>query len=344
VTIAERILRDVRRPFEYQEHRIVASVSIGLVFYQPQKGSLEYETVEDILRDADIAMYRAKASGKDRFVTFEINLRDEAMQRLLLENELRRAIEAQEFCLHYQPIYNLTNHHLIGFEALIRWQHPKKGMIYPAEFIPLAEETGLIVPIGEWVLREACRQAQSWRTQSAHLDQLVISVNISGRQLISPYLESLVNSTLQATGLPSRNLALEISENAVMENLNTSSDILNALSQVGVRFFVDDFGTGYSSLGRLQILPIDAIKIDRTFISQMKPGGAGGEIVRAVINMCKELNINIISEGIELSHQLDGLLDLDCRLGQGYLLSPSVDAQAAWELLDISVTSPQPGI
>jgi diguanylate cyclase (GGDEF)-like protein len=325
--VAERIQQAFKVPCQLGGCRISTSVSIGIVLSSP-----EYEQPEDLIRDADAAMYQAKAQGK-------------ALRQLHLEADLRRAVEQQEFLLHYQPIVSLSTGRLTGFEALVRWQHPQKGLISPAEFIPIAEETGLIVSIGHWVLWEACTQLKQWQEQlklpqdieamAGSASPLTVSVNLSAKQFAQPNLVEQIHRVLSETGLDASSLRLEITESVIMENIDLVAEKLLPLRSLGIEFYIDDFGTGYSSLSYLQRLPVDALKIDRSFISRLGTSEENLEIVRTIVSLAQNLKMNVIAEGIETAEQLAELQALNCGggQGQGYFFSKPLDTQAATALI-----------
>ncbi len=317
VITLERIRERLCAPFSLEGHKVFVSASIGVVL-----SDLTYTAADEVMRDADIAMYQAKSLGKDRYEIFNPSLRDQAIIRLELENDLREALERNEFILQYQPIYNLDANHITGFEALIRWRHPRRGIIPPAEFIPLAEETGLIWSIGRWVLYEACRQTQAWQNRFPHL---TINVNVSGCQISNPDFAGVVENILRETGLQGHSLKLEITESVVVTVSDAIIFTFNRLKKLGVQIHIDDFGTGYSSLSYLQAYPIDSIKIDRSFITKIGPDHSS-DIVRTLIMMAREMGMEAIAEGIETEEQLSGLKAYGCHYGQGYLLSRPVDA------------------
>jgi diguanylate cyclase (GGDEF)-like protein/PAS domain S-box-containing protein len=327
VMIAERIQRELKEPFNLGRHEIFASASIGIAI-----GDTSYQRPEDILRDADTAMYRAKSGGRARHATFDQSLHARALQLLQLETDLRRAVERQEFFLTYQPIVSLSEARLAGFEALVRWRHPEQGLVSPSTFIPIAEETGLIVQIGQFVLEQACRQMRRWQEQLPQSLPLVMSVNLSGRQFTQSNLIEQILGTLEQTGLDPRHLKLEVTESVVMENIESATGMLDQLRALGMQLSIDDFGTGYSSLSYLHRLPLDTLKIDRSFVSQMMENSENVEIVRTIVMLAKSLGLDVIAEGVETREQLDRLRQLGCEHGQGYLFARPLDAEAAGQL------------
>jgi EAL domain-containing protein (putative c-di-GMP-specific phosphodiesterase class I) len=278
-------------------------------------------------------MYAAKASGKARYEVFDSAMRSRAIARLEIETDLRRALESGELLLHYQPKVCLRTEKVIGFEALVRWRHPKRGLVSPAEFIPVAEETGLIVPLGAWVLEEACRRMSEWRADFPGASDLRISVNLSGRQLSSEDLVPLIRRVMKSSGLPSRCLELEITESVLMEDTKAAIQKLEDLKNLGVGLQIDDFGTGYSSLSYLYRLPFDTLKIDRSFVNAIGEEGDGTEIVRTIMTLAQSLHMQVVAEGIENRAQLSRLREMDCGFAQGYLFYRPLDPEAARNVL-----------
>ena len=321
IELTERIQKELERPFELNGMEVAISASIGITF-----SSHGYQTAEQIIRDADIAMYKAKASGKAQYAIFDASLHQLVAQQLKLETELRRALASGHIRLDYQPIYALSRRDLVGFEALVRWEHPERGLLLPESFIPIAEETGLIVPLGEFVLNEACRQLAVWHEERDRSD-LRMSVNVSGLQLMHRGFPARVRDALRESGLEARCLTLEVTESVLMEGIENALPALMELRSMGVMLSIDDFGTGYSSLSYLARLPIDALKIDRSFIENMDDGG--NEIVRAIFKLGQALSKQVVAEGIETREQLTLLRELGCEFGQGFLLSRPVDAAIA---------------
>ncbi len=328
IRVAERVQQDLMHPFYLSGNEVYTTASIGITI-----SAAYYADPENVLRDADTAMYQAKEKGKTRYELFDTGMHARAVLRLQLENDLRRAIENREFEVYYQPIVALDTCRITGFEALVRWHHPERGFVSPAEFIPLAEETGLITEIGSWVLREACRQTRRWSLDDPALAMLTISVNLSSRQFMQPDLLAQIKQILDETNLNPRRLKLEITESAVMANAEAAASMLGQLRNLGIQTSIDDFGTGYSSLSYLHRFPIDTLKIDRSFVSRMSEGDENAEIVRTIITLATNLSMSVIAEGVETAEQHERLKELDCEYGQGYLFSRPVPAAAALALV-----------
>lgn len=328
IRVAERVQKKLGVPLNLGGQDITMSASMGIVLSAP-----DYEQPEDILRDADIALHRAKTSGEARHEVFDRAMHESAISRLQLENDLRRAVEGQEFRVQYQPIVSLRTGRIVGFEALVRWHHPERGIVSPLDFIPLAEETGMIIPIGQYVLCEACRQASQWQAKFPAEQPLSISVNLSSKQFSQPDLVDQVEQTLRENHLETHSLILEITESVVMENAEAATAALVELKALGVQLSIDDFGTGYSSLSYLHSFPINSLKIDRSFIGKMNVDNTNLEIVRTVVALACSLGMNVTAEGIETAEQLAQLRALQCQYGQGYLFSKPLDSEAAAKLL-----------
>jgi diguanylate cyclase (GGDEF)-like protein/PAS domain S-box-containing protein len=308
--VAERVHKELASPFHVAGHEVYTSASIGIAL-----NSAGYDAPDQILRDADTAMYRAKALGRARHEVFDTGMHARAVALLRLETDLRRAIERREFQLHYQPIVKLVGARIVGFEALVRWLHPQRGLLPPSEFVTVAEETGLMLPIGQWVLEEACRAARDWSDRFRQ--PFVIAVNLSNRQFAQPDLPERVDAVLRNAGLEPGRLKLEITEGVIMEHGETVTRTLHRLRDLGVELYVDDFGTGYSSFSVLHRFPISALKIDRSFVHALGKDGDGSEIVKTIMTLALNLKLNVIAEGIETKVQLDRLKALKCPQGQG---------------------------
>jgi diguanylate cyclase (GGDEF)-like protein/PAS domain S-box-containing protein len=328
IDVADRLQKALALPFNLNGHEVFATVSIGIAL-----SSTGYDRPEEVLRDADTAMYRAKMLGKARHEVFDKTMHARAMNLLQMETDLRRAIERKEFVLHYQPIVALETGTIRGFEALIRWQHPERGFVSPDEFIPIAEETGLIIPIGQWVLRQACRQIHEWQVQFPQYPPLQVSVNLSSKQFINSNLSEQVRQILKETEVEPQSLKLEITESMVMENFETATEMLNQLRTLGVELSIDDFGTGYSSLSYLHRFPISTLKIDRSFVSRMSDNNENAEIVRTIIMLARSLKMDVVAEGVETQDQLSQLAMLECEYGQGYYFAKPLDIEGVAKLL-----------
>jgi diguanylate cyclase (GGDEF)-like protein len=320
--VAERMLAALRDPFMLHGNEVFITASIGIATGR--------EEADDLLRNADVAMYRAKATGKDRHEVFEPGMHAAAVARLELEGDLQRALERDELILNYQPLVSLGTGGVLGVEALVRWRHPRRGLVPPMDFIPLAEETGLILPIGRWILTEACRQVASWQRENPGL---TLTVNISGLQLQSPGLDEDVRRALESSGVPPRTLVLEITETTLMHDSEASVGRLQALKALGVRLAIDDFGTGYSSLRYLHRFPIDLLKIPKPFVDGLADEDDEGVLVRSIIALSRNLGLATVAEGIEHPLQAARLLELGCALGQGFHFFRPLEADAVGALL-----------
>lgn len=325
--IADRVQKDLRQPVNLTSNEVFTSVSVGIVI-----STVRYTHAEDLLRDAETAMHRAKGAGGGRREVFDDSMQSYAVDRYRLETDLRGAIERQEFRVFYQPIVDLNIGKISGFEALVRWQHPQRGLVSPIDFIAIAEETGLISQLGKWVLNEACRQIRCWHLRFPGQALLTISVNLSSRQF-SNELPRQVAIVLEETGLSPELLHLEITESVLIDNVLETNSVLNSLKTLNVKLELDDFGTGYSSLSYLHRFPIDNLKIDRSFIQDHEID-ENGEIVKTIVNLAKNLKMDVTAEGIEDELQLQNLRGLDCKYGQGYLFSRPLDSRAAEALLE----------
>jgi diguanylate cyclase (GGDEF)-like protein/PAS domain S-box-containing protein len=328
--VANRVHRELSQPFEVNGQEVFTSASIGIAL-----GGANDHRPEDLLRDADTAMYRAKSLGSARHAIFDITMHETAVAVLQLENDLRRAIDREELHVEYQPIVHLATGRVAGFEALARWHHQKRGMVPPIEFIPMAEETGIIAALGRWVLEEACRQMKALHILHPRAQLPSLSVNISGRQILQPDLVEQVAEILETTGLDPRLLRLELTESVLVENEAAASRCLIGLRQLGLKLVIDDFGTGYSSLSYLHRMPIDTIKIDASFIRTMAVDEKNRRIVETILSLGKNLGVEVIAEGVETQAQADALQRLGCSFVQGYLYSASIDGKAASAMLTL---------
>jgi diguanylate cyclase (GGDEF)-like protein len=324
--VAQRILDTIKQPFNLEGHQLHISSSIGIALY-PQNG----EDAETLLRNADAALYRVKQQGRNNYQFYTAAMNSQASELLVLENELHHALHRGEFVVHYQPQVNTTTGEITGMEALVRWQHPKFGLVTPAKFIPLAEETGLIVPIGEWVLKTACAQNKAW--QDAGLPPLRVAVNLSARQFQQPFLLNVVSQTLQQTGLAPKFLELEITETIAMQDVDLTRTILTKLYQMGINLSIDDFGTGYSSLGYLKQFPLHSLKIDKSFVRDVATDPQNAGIINAIMTLGRGFNLRVIAEGVETEAEKDWLRSFQCEEMQGYLSSPPLPAPEATKLL-----------
>jgi diguanylate cyclase (GGDEF)-like protein len=328
IHVAERLLDKLTSPIALSDRHVFSGASIGVVL-----DISPYQTGSELLRDADIAMYRAKSLGKGRYAIFDQQMYAQTLHVSQLESDLRLAIERNEFVLYYQPITSLLTEQIIGFEALLRWAHPEKGLVGPDEFIAIAEETGLITPIGEWVLREACQQLRVWQDEIPMADSLYISVNLSSQQLKQFDFVNQVVKILQETGLDGQSLYLELTETMLMDQGDQTIELLSQIKVRGIQLSIDDFGTGYSSLSYLHRFPIDALKIDRSFVMPMTPEVENWEIVKTIITLAHSLGITAIAEGVETNYQLTQLKQFGCDGAQGYYFSKPVDRLTAESLL-----------
>ncbi|WP_414577706.1 EAL domain-containing protein [Anabaena sp. CCY 9402-a] len=328
VMVAKRILAEFQTPLMLNGHEVFITTSIGIVL-----GTARYHQASDLLRDSDLAMYRAKAQGKSCYKIFDTQMHIQALKRLNLESDLRKALERQEFIVYYQPIIDLNNNNLIGVEALVRWQHPTRGFVSPTEFIPVAEETGLIVPLDHWVLQTSCQQLRNWQTQFDSKLALKVSVNLSVQDICKATLVRDVEEILTQVGLDGNCLTLEITESILIENITETIIVLEQLKTLGIQISIDDFGTGYSSLNYLHRLPADTLKIDRSFINQMEEGQRNYQVVKTIITLSNQLGLAVVAEGIETQQQLQRLQQLGCEFGQGYLFSHPLAAHEIETLL-----------
>ncbi len=335
---AGRIQEALRAPFAFEDQDLFASVSIGIAI--AEGGT---QSAEDLLRDADTAMYRAKVLGKSRCEVFDSEMREEAVGLLEIETDLRRALERRELVLHYQPIVSLSDGALTGFEALMRWNHPRKGLLQPVDFIPLAEETGLISAIGAWLLDDACATLRSWQDRFPKDPPLTLSVNVSSRQLASPDFVAQVEGSISRCGIDPRSLTLEITESMVLEQGEGAAALLAGIRALGVHLSLDDFGTGYSSLSYLHMLPLSKLKIDKSFVERIDTDPTRAEIVRAIVELARALDLEVIAEGVESASQRARLATFRCASAQGFYFSEAVEKSAIGGMLERAFASSEPG-
>jgi EAL domain-containing protein (putative c-di-GMP-specific phosphodiesterase class I) len=332
VDVAQRIHQALVPPIMVDQYQIFVTASIGITV-SSQHTYQNHNQAIHLLRDADTAMYRAKALGKGRHEVFDPSMHVYALKRWQLENDLRRAIERHELLVYYQPIVDLATRQVHGFEALLRWQHPDLGLVSPLDIIPIAEETGLIIEIDQWVLRTACEQLSAWQDQFPSLDPLVISVNLSGRHFSQPGLVQFVEQVLRDTGLPGRVIKLEITESVVIDHAESVMAILKQLQHLNVQVSLDDFGTGYSSLSYLHYFPFSTLKVDRSFVSQLEKRQDRKQIVKTIVDLGLTLGMKVVAEGIETEEQLVQLQQFKCPYGQGYWFSQPVSGHDMTEQL-----------
>ncbi|MBD2691523.1 two-component system response regulator [Anabaena catenula] len=331
--VADKILQELSAPFQLSRGEVFISASIGIVL-----SNSDYNKPQELLRDADTAMYKAKSQGKSRYCVFTHDMYQQALKILQLENDLKRAIERQEFIIYYQPIVSLSTGKISGFEALVRWQHPTQGLVSPGEFIPVAEETGLIAAIDTWVLQTACRQLRNWQEQKIISEDISISVNLSVKLFSHPNLLEIIDRAWREIKLNPQNLKLEITESAIMENIKATAAIMQQLRKCKIDLSIDDFGTGYSSLSYLHRFPVNILKIDQSFVHDLekKPKNIG--LISTMINLAHTSEMKAVAEGIETPFQLEKLRNLGCDFGQGYLFSQPL---AAKSVLDLLASAPQ---
>lgn len=327
-----RFLAAISKPYELNGLEVVITASIGVV-----TDSQRYELAEEMVRDADVAMYQAKSEGKARYCLFDSKMHEEAIRQLTLEQDLRRAVFAEEMHLLYQPIIALDTNEVVGFEALVRWNHPTQGLIRPDHFIPIAEETGLIVQLGEWVLREACRQIRVWRTQFGQHRRLTVNVNVSRRQMIQPDFIDVLRRAIGDYQINPADLKLEITETAIMDERDDMITALNRVHDMGLKLAMDDFGTGHSSLSCLHRFPIDVLKIDRSFVNNLTERREFVAVMHAIISLAQHLKLEVVAEGIETTDQLVQLQTMECGYGQGYLFAKPLTVSAATMLMSESL-------
>jgi diguanylate cyclase (GGDEF)-like protein len=336
VEIADRLLSAVLRPLVVRGTEMFVGASVGIAMATSGE-----ERPEELLRDADAAMYHAKDAGRGRVEVFDDAMRARALTAHATENALHRALERSEFRIFFQPIVGLADARCVGAEALVRWQHPERGLLAPAEFIPLAEETGLVVQIGWWVLEEAARNAAKWQLEQS--EPFLVSINLSARQLVQPDLADRVAEVIAATGVHPSSLCFEITESVLMDDAETVLDVITRVHEFGVQFAIDDFGTGYSSLGYLKRFPVDSVKVDRSFVTGLGSDPGDAAIVSAVIGLAHALGLRVTAEGVETQEQLAALIALECDEAQGYFFSPPQPAPDLRSLIARTRTWRPPG-
>ncbi len=332
---AERIQEEFRVPFDLDGIEVFATISIGIALWNP-----DYKRPEDLLRDSDTAMYRAKAMGRNSFAVFDDEMHSQVVAILHLENDLRRALVREEFRVFYQPILGVADGRIVGFEALVRWQHPERGLLLPGEFIMVAEEMGAIIQLDRWVADQACKQLRNWHQKFRTHSQTTMSVNLSTTQLMRPDVVAGIDLILRNSGLYGQSLKLEVTESVLMENAQYASAVLEQLRSLNIAISIDDFGTGYSSLAYLRRFEIDTLKIDYSFISRMLEDEDSFEIVKTIITMAKNLGKDTVAEGVETRSQLDALVDLDINMIQGFFVAPALPAEVAESILERTADSP----
>jgi len=328
VKVAHRVQQQLEKPYIINEQKVFASASIGIVL-----STIGYQSTDEVVRDADIAMYEAKSQGRARITTFSVDMRKKAIARMELENDLHHALDRNEFFLAYQPYISLVDNHIVGFEALLRWRHPLRGLIFPNEFIPVVEETDLIFSVGRWVLHEACSQMAKWHQEFQMEEPPRINVNISSRQFSQPDFLDEIKEVLEQTGLPPESLGLEITENVLMDPSANVDKVVQDMQKLGVKLQIDDFGTGYSSLGYLQRFPIATLKIDQIFINRLDSNGDRANIVKTILALANELGMEAVAEGVENLTQFEKLKEMECPYVQGYYVSKPIDQEHAFEML-----------
>ena len=334
--LAENLRTKLEEVFILDGHEIFITASFGVLFY-----NMTYTRTDEMLRDAELAMYKAKKQGKNRCVFFAREMYQQKSQKTLMEKDLRRALDRQELSINYQPIIKLDSSDLVGLEALIRWKHPDRGNITPDQFIPLAEATGLIEPIGDWVLMESCRQISAWREIN---NSLILNVNLSGKQMEKAGLEDKIYQTLQKANLEPEFLNLEVTESMAMTGLDSNIRTLKRIKYMGVRLSIDDFGTGYSSLAHLQRFPLDELKIDRSFINTINLSKNNNRILQSIVDLALGLNLKMVAEGIETQSQLDQVKALKCHYGQGFLFSRAMAPETIEKIWIVPMKHPAPNI
>ncbi len=328
IRIVKRIRKAMATPFIFNSNEVQTTTSFGIVL-----SPIGDISPADVLQNANIAMHRAKEAGRNRFKVFTEKMLENAVAQMSLENDMRNGLQKGHFHVEFQPIMDLTGSDLMGFEALARWDHPTRGPVPPSEFIPLAEESGFILQLGEWILREALQTLATWRKDTLGAKEIYMSVNLSSKQFARMELDKVILGALKDAGLPPRCLKLEVTESAIMDHPESALRILNRLRKLGISFSIDDFGTGYSSLSQLQQLPVDTLKVDRSFISRMKTDPENMEIVKAVIALAHSLDLEVVAEGVEEPEQVCSLLNLKCECVQGFYFHRPLKVKDALHLL-----------
>jgi EAL domain-containing protein (putative c-di-GMP-specific phosphodiesterase class I) len=337
VRLSERIIGSLEAPFALEGKEIFVHASIGYALSDEETSG-----GEELLRAADVAMYAAKAAGKGGYQAYQPALHAEALDRLERTADLQHALDEHQFVLHYQPIVSLDSDQVVGVEALVRWQHPTRGLLVPDEFIPLAEETGLIVPLGQWVLEQACRQTRQWQLDHPEQPPIRVSVNLSARQFQQPDLVARVAQVIAETGIEARTLVLELTETLLLRDTEAMLARIRALKSLGVQLAIDDFGTGYSSLSYLKRLPVDILKVDKSFIDPIAANPTDNAVLQAIVRLGHTLELQTVAEGVEAVQQSEHLRDLGCHYGQGYFYSKPARADDIDELLGRQVGHPDP--
>lgn len=326
---ARTIHLELRKPFQWRCRRVVPAAVIGVAKAHPSVAQ-----PEDLLHDADTALLEARSIGRGRLVCYSSGMRERTLARLQMEADLEQAIRSGQMVLHYQPEIDLASQQIVGFEALVRWQHPERGLIPPGEFIPIAEETGLILPLGDWGLKEACQQIVSWHEDSRiPKSALRVSVNLSAKQFGQPGLVKRIASVLKQTAVPAGSLRLEVTESSLMTHEKTALQTMNDLQALGIGLHMDDFGTGYSSLNHLHRFPFDTLKIDRSFVQEIAQKKSSAEIVRAILDLARTLGMDTVAEGIETQEQIERLKSLGCQMGQGYYFAKPLPADVVSQMM-----------
>ena len=327
VRVADRVQKLLSEPLDIEGREVFTSASIGVTH-----SDLGYEAAEEMLRDADTAMYSAKSEGRSCYVVFDKSMHAKALSQLQLESDLRRALDNNEFVLYYQPVIDIKTKQIYGFESLIRWRHPERGMVSPVEFIPIAEDTGLIVKMGKWIYNEACKTLKQWQSSGRYSENLIMNINISTKQFWQDGFVDYIAQGLQEYDLEPSTVTLEVTESVILYNADKATKVFQDLKDLGVNLYIDDFGTGYSSLSYIHKYPIDGLKIDRSFVKDMVEDNKSKELVYTIVMLAKNLYLNVVAEGVETKGQLDYVRIMGCKIVQGYYFSPPVSAEEADQL------------